>query len=89
MINVITEKVDVDSDGILDIYQKILVKSLGHKKILIGKSGDQLKKIGTEARHDIQNQWDVNARLHLFVKVDPNWEDDKENYTLQGLDFVK
>lgn len=89
LINVITEKVDVDSDGVLDIYQKILVKSLGHKKILIGKSGDQLKKIGMEARFDIQNQWDVNARLHLFVKVDPNWEDDKENYTLQGLDFVK
>ena len=89
LINVITEKVDVDSDGVLDIYQKILVKSLGHKKILIGKSGDQLKKIGMEARFDIQNQWDVNARLHLFVKVDPSWEDDKENYTLQGLDFVK
>ena len=89
LINVITEKVDVDSDGVLDIYQKILVKSLGHKKILIGKSGDQLKKIGMEARFDIQNQWDVNAKLHLFVKVDPNWEDDKENYTLQGLDFVK
>lgn len=89
LINVITEKVDVDSDGVLDIYQKVLVKSLGHKKILIGRGGDQLKKIGMEARFDIQNQWDVNARLHLFVKVDPKWEDDKENYILQGLDFVK
>lgn len=89
LINVITEKVDVDSDGILDIYQKVLVKSISHKKILIGKGGDQLKKIGMEARFDIQNQWDVNARLHLFVKVDPNWEDDRENYILQGLDFVK
>jgi len=89
LINVITEKVDVDSDGVLDIYQKVLVKSISHKKILIGKGGDQLKKIGMEARFDIQNQWDVNARLHLFVKVDPKWEDDKENYILQGLDFVK
>ncbi len=89
LINVITEKVDVDSDGILDIYQKVLVKSVSHKKILIGRGGDQLKKIGMEARFDIQNQWDVNARLHLFVKVDPKWEEDKENYILQGLDFVK
>lgn len=89
LINVITEKVDVDSDGILDIYQKVLVKSISHKKILIGRGGDQLKKIGMEARFDIQNQWDVNARLHLFVKVDPKWEDDRENYILQGLDFVK
>ena len=89
LINVITEKVDVDSDGILDIYQKVLVKSISHKKILIGRGGDQLKKIGMDARFDIQNQWDVNARLHLFVKVDPKWEDDKENYILQGLDFVK
>lgn len=88
-INVVTEHVDVDADGVLDIYQKIVVASEGHKKIVIGRGGAQLKKIGTAARHDIQDQWGVNARLHLFVRVEENWENTAENYTDQGLEFKK
>lgn len=88
-INVVTERVDIDDEGVLDIYQKIVVNSEGHKKIVIGRGGTQLKKIGTAARHDIQDQWGVNARLHLFVRVEPNWEDMAENYTDQGLEFKK
>lgn len=88
-INVVTERVDVDSDGVLDIYQKIAVQNDAHKKIVIGRGGAQLKKIGTAARHDIQDQWGVNARLHLFVRVEPNWENTAENYTDQGLEFKK
>ena len=88
-INVVTERVDVDEDGVLDIYQKIMVASEGHKKIVVGCGGAQLKKIGTAARHDIQDQWGVNARLHLFVRVEENWENMAENYTDQGLEFKK
>lgn len=88
-INVVTEKVDVDADGVLDIYQKIVVQNDAHKKIVIGRGGDQLKQIGTAARHDIQNQWGVNARLHLFVRIEPDWENKAENYTDQGLEFKK
>ena len=88
-INVVTERVDVADDGVLDICQKIVVASEGHKKIVVGLGGAQLKKIGTAARHDIQDQWGVNARLHLFVRVEENWEDMAENYTDQGLEFKK
>lgn len=88
-INVVTEKVDVDNEGVLDIYQKIVVASDAHKKIVVGRGGAQLKQIGTAARHDIQDQWGVNARLHLFVRVEENWEDMAENYTDQGLEFKK
>ena len=85
-INVLTEKVDVDDEGVLDIYQKISVQNEAHKKIVIGRGGAQLKKIGTAARHDIQDQWGVNARLHLFVRVEPDWENKAENYEEQGLE---
>ncbi|MBO4746193.1 MAG: GTPase Era [Alphaproteobacteria bacterium] len=88
-INVVTEHVDVDAEGVLDIYQKIVVASDAHKKIVVGRGGAQLKKIGTAARHDIQDQWGVNARLHLFVRVEENWEEVAENYTDQGLEFKK
>ena len=85
-INVLTEKVDVDDEGVLDIYQKISVQNEAHKKIVIGRGGAQLKRIGTAARHDIQDQWGVNARLHLFVRVEPDWENKAENYEEQGLE---
>lgn len=88
-INVVTEKVDVDEEGVLDIYQKIAVQNEAHKKIVIGRGGAQLKRIGTAARHDIQDQWGVNARLHLFVRVEPDWENKAENYEEQGLAFKK
>lgn len=88
-INVLTERVDVDADGVLDIYQKIAVQNDAHKKIVIGRGGEQLKQIGIAARHDIQNQWGVNARLHLFVRVEPDWENKAENYADQGLEFKK
>ncbi|MCL2338808.1 MAG: GTPase Era, partial [Proteobacteria bacterium] len=84
-IHVVTEKVDTADDGVLEIYQKIVVNSDNHKKIVIGRGGTQLQQIGTAARHDIQNQWGVNARLHLFVRVEPDWEDKRENYEEQGL----
>ena len=88
-INVVTECVDVADDGVLDIYQKIAVRSDAHKKIVVGRGGEQLKRIGTAARHDIQDQWGVNARLHLFVRVEPDWEERAENYIDQGLEFKK
>lgn len=86
-INVLTERVEVDDEGVLDIYQKIAVQNEAHKKIVVGRGGAQLKRIGTAARHDIQNQWGVNARLHLFVRVEPDWENKAENYEEQGLEF--
>ena len=86
-INVVTEKVETDDEGVLEIYQKIVVANAAHKKIVVGRGGEQLKKIGTDARHDIQDQWGVNARLHLFVRVEENWEDVAENYIDQGLEF--
>ncbi|MDR1696721.1 MAG: GTPase Era [Rickettsiales bacterium] len=88
-IYVETERVDTDPDGVLEIYQKIVVNSENHKKIVVGRGGAQLKQIGTAARHDIQDQWGVNARLHLFVRVEPDWEDRRENYESQGLEFKK
>ncbi len=88
-INVVTEHVEVADDGVLDIHQKIVVRSDAHKKIVVGSRGAQLKQIGRAARLDIQDQWGVNARLHLFVRVEADWEDKAENYIDQGLEFKK
>ncbi|MDR1027018.1 MAG: GTPase Era [Rickettsiales bacterium] len=87
-IHISTDKIDTDADGVLEIAQTIFVKSDGHKKIIIGKGGEQLKQIGTEARREIQDEWGVNARLKLFVRVE-DWENSPERYEEQGLSYVK
>jgi GTPase len=49
----------------------------GQKAILVGKSGQMLKKIGTGARHNIERMLGSKVFLELFVKVQPGWRDSR------------
>jgi len=51
----------------------IYVERDSQKGILIGKGGAKLKKVGTEARKDIETFFGKRVFLELFVKVEPNW----------------
>lgn len=64
--------------NLIDIQANIYVERESHKKIVIGKSGSMLKKIGTNARKEIENLLDMKVNLTLWVKVEKNWRD-KEN----------
>ncbi|MFH0960792.1 MAG: GTPase Era [Pseudomonadota bacterium] len=55
------------------IQGDIHVERNSQKKILIGKNGQMIKKIGTLARQNIEAFLDRSVRLQLFVKVSPNW----------------
>ena len=44
-----------------------------HKGIIIGKQGSMLKKIGSTARHDIEEFFGCKCSLKLWVKVKENW----------------
>ncbi|MDR2685812.1 MAG: GTPase Era [Rickettsiales bacterium] len=88
-IHVKTEKAEYDPEGVLEIFQTILVAKDSQKRIVVGSGGSKLQQIGTAARRDMQEQWGVNARLNLFVKVDENWQSDPETYESQGLEFKK
>ena len=50
----------------------------GQKAILIGRGGQMLKKIGTEARHDIERMLGSKVFLEIFVKVRPGWREQRE-----------
>jgi GTPase len=50
----------------------------GQKAILIGRGGQMLKKIGTEARHDIERMLDKKVFMELFVKVRAGWREQRE-----------
>lgn len=57
----------------LDVSAIIYVERNSQKKILIGKNGEKLKTIGTEARLDINNKFNTKTHLTLWVKVKKDW----------------
>lgn len=70
---VVTEKYDETDPQRTDIYCAIYVERNSQKGIIIGKGGIKLKKIGTEARVDIENLLGKKVFLKLFVKVVEDW----------------
>ena len=60
---------------ITDIQATIICERDSHKGIIIGKGGEMLKKIGANARYEIEKQLDTNVNLQLWVKVKKEWRD--------------
>ena len=63
-------------DGsITDIEATIICERESHKGIIIGKNGAMLKKIGTEARKEIETMLGGKVNLKLWVKVRKDWRE--------------
>ena len=60
---------------LIDIDATIVCERNSHKGIIIGKQGSMLKKIGTDARRDIEALLDCKVNLKLWVKVKKDWRD--------------
>lgn len=60
---------------LMDIHATIVCERDSHKGIIIGKKGSMLKKIGTQAREEIENLLDMKVNLQLWVKVKKDWRD--------------
>ena len=60
---------------IVDIEATIICERDSHKGIIIGKQGQMLKKIGSMARHDIEDLVEKQVNLKLWVKVKKDWRD--------------
>jgi GTP-binding protein Era len=73
-LTVETENVEENPDKIV-IHQTIYVGSESHKKIIIGKQGENIKNIRVQATKDMESLLDKRVNLFLFVKVRKNWED--------------
>jgi GTP-binding protein Era len=60
------------------IHAAIVVSRPGQKAIVIGKGGEQLKTIATQARQDMERLFDSKVYLEVFVRVKRGWADDPE-----------
>jgi GTPase len=74
-------------DGSVRIEQTIYVERESQRKIVLGKRGQTIKAIGSDARREIADAIEAKVHLMLFVKVRENWGDDPERYREIGLDF--
>ncbi|WP_333875067.1 GTPase Era [Methylobacter sp.] len=74
-----------EKPNITKIYAIIWVERLTQKNIVIGKEGDMLKKVGTDARVDIEKLLGQKVYLQLWVKVKKGWSDSER--ALQSLGF--
>lgn len=70
--------------GIANINGLIIVDRKNLKKIIIGKNGSMLKRIGTLARKDIESYLNMKVYLELYVKTIENWKNKEEIF-----DFLK
>lgn len=73
-------------EGILHISALILVERGGQKNIVIGKGGERLKRIGQDARKDMETMFDNKVMLNLWVKVKSGWSDDERALRSLGYD---
>ena len=74
-----------EHENLTKIYAIIWVERLGQKTIVIGKDGEMLKSVGTDARIDIEKLIDQKVYLQLWVKVKKNWSDNER--AMQSLGF--
>ncbi len=80
--------VDIESfkeeEGLVRIHATVLVETKGQKTIVIGKKGDRLKSMSTNARHDIEKLLDSKVFLRVWVKVRKGWSDDEQALSSLG-----
>ena len=74
-----------ESEKIIDIRAEIFCEKASHKKIIIGKDGAMLKKVGSFARDDLEHFFNTHVNINLWVKVKENWRDN--DMLLNSLGF--
>ncbi len=76
-IDMLEERDTSKGEPILDINATIYCERESHKGIVIGKGGSMLRRIGSEARTDLENFFEIKVNLDLWVKVKEGWRNNE------------
>ena len=71
---------------LVEIHANIYCEKQSHKSIIIGKQGAMLRRIGSQARADIENLLGSRIMLHLWVKVREDWRNRMGDLRTLGYD---
>ncbi len=82
---VVDEFNEEERERLLRLYCTIFVETESQKRIVIGRGGDLIKRIGTEARRDLEAFFGTKIFLDLRVKVSPDWRDNDRVLDAIGL----
>jgi GTPase len=74
-----------DEGGVTRIFASVLVDHDSQKPIVVGRGGEMIKRIGSEARKDLEEMLDSRVFLDLHVKVREKWRDDERILNELGL----
>ena len=86
-ITVETEKWNINLDESVNIHQSIIINKQSYKPIILGKGGQNIKRIGTMSRKELEKLFDLKVHLFLFIKFKKNWMEDPSKYSSVGLDY--
>ncbi|MCH8158009.1 MAG: GTPase Era [Nitrospinae bacterium] len=78
-VAVVVESIRDGHNGVLVVDAAIIVEKTSQKRILIGKKGAMLKKLGKPAREEIEKRFGCKVYLNLFIKVKNNWREDSQS----------
>ena len=76
-----------DSETIIHIRSVIMVERESQKGIIIGHKGEALKRVGIEARADLEKFFGKQIHLELFVKVNKDWRSNVRKLRRFGYDI--
>ena len=68
------------------IAASIVVDREAHKGMIIGAGGQRLKRVGSEARQELESLMDAKVFLELWVKVRSGWADNEEHLRSYGYE---
>ena len=72
-------------DELLKLYCTIFVEQESQKPIVIGRGGDMIKRIGTDARRELEQFFETKVFLDLRVKVNPDWRNNERTLDQLGV----
>lgn len=85
-VGVRCDSIEYAKDGHASVHATILVEREGQKGIVVGSKGSMIKRIGSEARKDIERLLNCKVYLELNVRVQPQWRRDRNEIRRLGYD---
>ena len=76
-----------ETKKLVRIYADIVIERQGQKRIVIGKKGEMIKRIGTLARVELEELLGCRVYLELFVKVEKDWTKTSRGLRKVGFDL--